>query len=121
MPGNLSRFQTEINELNDAIVSALEGIKIEERLVAAAPTNVSARNTLAQLHAHLGKTHAATAATLPASDPHAREQWNAAKEVYRRSLDLYQDLKTKGKLSPADASKPDEIAREVAQCDAALQ
>jgi eukaryotic-like serine/threonine-protein kinase len=117
----LSRFQADSNQLNDAIGSALEGVKIEEKLVADAPTNMSARNNLAQLHAQLGKTYAAMAATILKPDPKAREHWRAAKEAYQKSFDLYQDMKTRGTLSPADATKPDEIAREIAKCDAALK
>jgi len=31
------------------------------------------------------------------------------------------DMKSKGKLNAADAAKPEEIAHEIAKCDAALQ
>ena len=117
----LSRFQAEIKELNDAISSALEGIKIEERLVADSPANASARNTLAQLDAQLGKTYAALASAVPESGTPAKEQWRAAKEAYQKSLVIYHEMKSNGMLTGADASKPDEIAREIAQCDAALR
>ena len=42
-----------------------------------------------------------------------------AADAYRKSLDIYQDMKNKGTLSGADAGKPDEIAKEIAKCDAA--
>jgi serine/threonine protein kinase len=45
----MSRFQSEANDLNGAMGSALEGIKIDEVVVASSPTNVGARNTLALL------------------------------------------------------------------------
>ncbi len=114
----LSRFQSQADDLNGAVDSALQGIKIDEVLVAASPTNASARNTLAQLDGQLGATHAALAAR--AGGARQTEQWHAAKEAYQKSLDIYQDMKTKGTLSGADAGKPDEIAKEIARCDAAL-
>ncbi len=42
-----SQFESEIDDLEAAIASALEGIKIDEALVAASPGNVAAQNTLA--------------------------------------------------------------------------
>jgi non-specific serine/threonine protein kinase/serine/threonine-protein kinase len=115
------RFQSEADDLNAAIESDLQGIKIDEALVASSPTNASARNTLAQLYEKLGSHHAKLAAKLDASTGKHTERWRAAKEAYEKSLDLYQDMKSKGKLSPADAGKPDEIAQEIAKCDVALR
>lgn len=111
-----SRFQAATNQLNEANASALEGIKIEEKLVADSPANARARNTLAQLNAQLGKTYAA----LAAANSNFKEQWRAAKEAYQKSLVIYQEMKSNGMLSGADASKPDEIAREIVKCDSAL-
>jgi len=51
----------------------------------------------------------------------SKQQWNAAKEAYQKALDIYQDMKNKGKLSGADAGKPDELTKEIAKCDAALE
>jgi len=112
----LSRFQAEINELDNAATSALAGIKIDESLVADAPTNASARNNLAQLYAQLGKTYPTRAAAASSKD-----EWRAAKEAFEKSLALYQEMKAKGTLPAADAQKPDEVAREIAKCDAALK
>ena len=49
------------------------------------------------------------------------EQWRAAKEAYQKSHDIYKDMKSKGTLNGADASKPDELAKEIAKCDEALK
>jgi serine/threonine protein kinase len=116
-----SRFQFEVKELSDAANSALEGIKIEQALVTTSPTNASARNTLAQLYLQAGKTHAAQASTIASAGSQLTEEWRAAKEAYQKSLDIYQDMKSKGTLSASDATKPDEIARDIANCDQALR
>jgi len=111
----LSRFQVKSNDLNDAVVSAQQGIKIDEVLVTSSPTNASARNTLALLYRQFGDSHAALGAK------GSNQQWRAAKDAYQKALDIYQDMKSKGTLSGADANKPDELAKEIAKCDAALK
>ena len=112
----MSRVQSQAGDLNGALDSVNQGIKIDEVLVAASPTNSTARNTLAQLYAQLGASQAALA-----EKGRQMEQWRAAKEAYQKSLDLYQDMKSKGKLTPADAKKLDELTAEIAKCDAALK
>jgi len=113
---SLSRFQSQADDLTGANESANQGIKIDEVLVAASPTNSTARNTLAQLYSQLGASQAALA-----EKGRQMEHWRAAKDAYQKSLDIYQDMKSKGTLSGADDAKPDEIAREIARCDAALK
>jgi non-specific serine/threonine protein kinase/serine/threonine-protein kinase len=112
---SLSRFQAQSSDLNGAIDSASQGIKIDEALVASSPTNASARNTLALLYSQLGASQAALGAK------GSKQRWGAAKDAYQKALDIYQDMKNKGTLSVADASKPDELAKEIAKSEAALE
>jgi serine/threonine protein kinase len=49
-----------------------------------------------------------------------RESWRQAREWYQHSLEQWQEIQTQGTLSSADASKPDEVSREIARCDQAL-
>jgi non-specific serine/threonine protein kinase/serine/threonine-protein kinase len=110
----LSRFQAKANDLNAAIESAQEGIKIDEVLVASSPANVAGRMTLALLYRQMGDCLAA----VPAKGNSQR--WSTAKNAYEKSLEIYQGLKNQGTLAPADASKPDELAKEITKCEAAL-
>lgn len=112
----LSRSQSQANDLNSAVYSALQGIRIDETLVASSPTNAGARNTLAQLDSQLGASYAGLATKSGAGKQNA--QWQAAKTAYQKSLEIYQDMKNKGTLKGADARKPEELAREIAKCDA---
>ena len=112
-----SRFENDANDPAAAVASATEGIKIAEPLVADAPTEVSAKNTLAMLYRQLGASQAKWAATAEAPQQH----WRGAREAYGKSLAVYEELKAKGTLSAADANKPDELRAEIAECDAALQ
>lgn len=111
----MSRVQSQADDSNGALDSANQGIKIDEVLVAASPTNSTARNTLAQSYSQLGASHAALA-----EKSRQMDHWRAAKDAYQKSLDIYQDMKSKGTLSGTDANKPEEITNEIAKCDAAL-
>ncbi|MEA2922824.1 MAG: eukaryotic-like serine/threonine-protein kinase, partial [Bradyrhizobium sp.] len=115
-----SRFHSEIGDFPAAITSALEGIRIDEALVVASPANASAQNTLALLYLQLGASHAGWASRISETKPIQSEQWQHAREAFAKSLVIYQEMKTKGTLSGADASKPDEISTEIAKCESAL-
>ena len=116
----LSRVQVDLDDPAGAVASAVEGIKIDEALVADSPADVSAQNTLALLYTQLGAAHAKGAAKADEPKESQREHWRNAKEAYGKSLEIYQAMKTKGTLAGADAKKPDEIAAEIAKCDEAL-
>lgn len=108
------RYQFKSGDVSNSIKAYLTGIKIDEVLVATSPTNASARTTLALLDKQLGDSRAALGAK---GNP---TQWSAAKDAYQKALDIYVDMKNKGTLSGADSTKPDELAKEIAKCDAAL-
>ena len=114
------RFQNEINEFEQAVGYLSEGLRIGEALLRDSPADVSVHTTLALLYNQLGLTHAKWAAKSDLPKAGAREHWTRAKEAYGKTLAVYEGLKAAGKLSRADATKPDELAREIAACDAAL-
>jgi tetratricopeptide (TPR) repeat protein len=115
----MSRVQSQAGDLNGAMESALQGIRIDQPLVATSPTNVFARNTLAQLYSQLGASRVALAKTTGATKQTA--EWQAAKDAYQQSLDIYLEMKSKSTLSRADAGKPDELAKEIVKCNAVLK
>ena len=117
----LSRVQVELDDPAGAVASAVEGIRIDQALVADAPADASAQNTLALLYTQLGASHVRWATKADAPKEDQREQWLSAKTAYGKSLEIYQAMKTKGTLAGADAKKPDEIAAEIAKCDEALR
>ncbi len=41
--------------------------------------------------------------------------------MYARSLAIWQDMQKRGILTGEDPTKPQEVAREIAQCDASLR
>ena len=115
------RFQTEIGEFEQAVSALAEGIRIEEALMRDSPADVSVQTTMALLYNQLGVTHAKWAAQPDLPRASVNIHWTHARDAYGRSLAVYQTLKETGKLSAADAAKPNEIAAEIAKCDAAVQ
>jgi serine/threonine protein kinase len=86
------------------------------------PQNARVRGRLAGICADLADLYRKVAEQRdPPSAVNRKANLQTARGLYERSLNIYQDLKSKGTLSAADDSKPDEIAREIAKCDAALK
>ena len=50
-----------------------------------------------------------------------REHWQTARDLYARSLDVWQDMQKRGILTAEDRTKPQDVTREIAHCDAALR
>ncbi len=113
-----SRFQNDNGECEGAIISAEEGVTIEEALVADSPMNVPAQNTLALLYTQLGNSQEKCANEAGAVQA---EHWRKAKEAFVKGLKVYQALKGKGTLAEADVNKITELEAEIAKCDTVLR
>jgi serine/threonine protein kinase len=116
-----SQFETEIGNLEGAVASVSEGIKIDEALVAASPGNAAAQNTLALLFRQLGAAHVGCAQKVDLAPTIQGEHWRSARDAYAKCLEIYQAMKAKGILSGGDVNKPDEVARDITRCDEALK
>jgi eukaryotic-like serine/threonine-protein kinase len=73
----------------------------------------------AERYAELGEVHSIAAAA-STRDNAARESWECALEMYRRSAAIWKDLRERGVLAEPDAAKFDAVNREIARCSAAL-
>jgi tetratricopeptide (TPR) repeat protein len=116
-----SRFQLETGDLENAVASALAGIRIADALVIASPANASAKNTLALLYLQMGSAHTKGAAGVDTPKSLQAERWRNAKEAFTRGLALLQEMKASGTLSAADGGKLEEAAKGISNCDTALK
>jgi tetratricopeptide (TPR) repeat protein len=112
---------SDTGDVPGALTNAQQAKTIDEALVAAGPKNIVARSNLALIYSQLGKVHTVIASKTGTPAKQQIEHWREARDWYQKGLDIYQDMKSKGTLSGADASKPEEVAREVARCDLALR
>jgi tetratricopeptide (TPR) repeat protein len=73
-----------------------------------------------EAYIYLGQAYSALA-SFPKIAPHeGREHWRTARNMYQQSLAIWNDLRSRGTLAGDDASKPEQAARELARCDAAI-
>jgi len=96
-----------------------KALEIYDPLAAEDPTDETLRRDQALAYEGLGNV----SAELASVNKLQREQigrWNEARSRYRQSLDIWRDLEKRNVLRTADAGKPDEVARKLARCDAAL-
>ncbi len=69
----------------------------------------------------LGETHALIASNAKFSKAERREQWEKAREMFTRSLQIWQDMEKRGVLDESAADEPKKVLREIERCDFALK
>jgi eukaryotic-like serine/threonine-protein kinase len=85
------------------------------------PANSNHRSLKAQAYKYLGEAYAALAAATEGSTTQATQLWTAARDMFQQSLGICEDMHNRGILAPPDTPQIDEVAGEIAKCDAALQ
>ncbi len=115
-----STFLSDNSDIQKSIENAGEAATIAESLIKIDAANAGAQTLLASGYYQIGKCNASLAGRPGTAIDQQRQRWLEARTWYQRSLGIWQDMKSKATLSAAYATKPDEIAREIAKCDAAL-
>jgi tetratricopeptide (TPR) repeat protein len=75
----------------------------------------------AQINMHLAKVYATLATSRIMTGAEQRKYWRTARNIYARSLEIWQEMETRGILTGEYAAKPREVAREIARCDSFLR
>lgn len=118
---SFAKLQASDGDFSNAFENCRAAVRIREELSAASPTNALIRTDLAVSYATFGEVCKKFAASKAALPDHGVEDWKAARQWYDKSLEIWQDMKSKNILPGSDANKPDEVSREIAICDAALR
>ena len=84
------------------------------------PANSSHRSLKAQAYKYLGETYAALAAATEGSTTQVTQLWTAARDMFQQSLGICEDMHNRGISAPPDTPGIDEVAGEIANCEAAL-
>jgi serine/threonine protein kinase len=116
----VARIQSRIGDRTSALEKCRKTIALLGEM-AEDPTNASHRSMRAQAYTYLGDAYVALAASREASQAEITQHWNAGRDMYRRSLGVWEEMRSRGILSVTDAGKPEEVAREIAKCDAFLR
>jgi eukaryotic-like serine/threonine-protein kinase len=83
-------------------------------------TNAHQRFKRAEAYEYLGYAYLALSALPTASASETRERMNAAEDMFRQSLNVLEDLRTRGNMDANSEAWATNIAGEIAKCDTAL-
>jgi serine/threonine protein kinase len=84
--------------------------------------NLAWQNSMrGHLYMYLGQAHAALATSKDVNTAEQRQHWHSARSMYTQSLDTWKEMKRRGILPGEDATRAEEVAREIVKCDAALK
>ncbi|MBA2731299.1 MAG: hypothetical protein H0U54_00240 [Acidobacteria bacterium] len=98
----------------DKTINMMEKTEVE-------PTNAVIRAFFAESYADLGEAYSTAASDNRTPADERQDQWRAACDMYRRSLDILQDMLNRGILSSGDTGKLEMVAREIAKCDSLMR
>jgi hypothetical protein len=85
------------------------------------PANANHRCLKAQAYRYLGEAYEALAIPKEVPPSETTHHWTAAREMFQRGLDIYEDMRSRGILGGGDMREPDEVTGNIAKCDAALR
>ena len=106
-------------DVQGAGASYAQAVPLAEEVSAHSPTNAKLRARVALRYLEVGKLNLKIAQASSSLGDNTNP-WKAARDWLQRSLNVWQELKSKGTLSVANTGKPDELAKEIATCDAVL-
>ena len=84
------------------------------------PGNAAIRSFFADTYSDLAQADATLATSRSIAAEESRKHWKSARDLYARSLEIWQDLQRRNTLAPADKGKKDAVLKNIAACDAAL-
>jgi len=111
-------LEGDVAQANDNVQQARS---ILETAFQANPKNTTAARYLAVVYSQVGKCQTLLGSEHNLSARQRIDHWQDARDFYQKGLDIWQDLKNKGTLSPADSAKPAEVSADLAKCDDALK
>jgi tetratricopeptide (TPR) repeat protein len=110
----------ETGDSAGAVESYRKALSIREAMAAGDPGSVDLRIVLADSYADLALLHSRLAKGERTPAQNRPEQLREARSWFQRSLDIFNELQSKGKLTGDDARKPENLSRELAKIEEAL-
>ena len=106
--GRIANLKARAGDMHAALDYYGKSLTNYDALFAAGFQNTITRRDFAMIVAKAATTYAQL------------DRWPEARSAYQRSLDVYVELRGKGVLLETDASKSEELAREIVKCEARL-
>ena len=104
----------------DALVSYTKCREIREHLAEADPANIMFQRNLAEVHFELGTVHATLGAGETLTPAERLNNWHQARSWFQLAYDTHIAMHAAGTLLSYDVEMPEEGAKRIAECDAAI-
>lgn len=118
-----SEFALVLARLGDtskAFEHSDKGVKMMEAITRDNPESAEMGGVMADAYVNRGEVYASIAEKGKVARSRQIELWKEARDSYKKSLDVFNDLKNRGLWTSADRIEPEEVERKLAQCEAAL-
>jgi non-specific serine/threonine protein kinase/serine/threonine-protein kinase len=117
--GGVAQTQARVGEVDPALQECRKAIALLGE-IAEDVTNARQRFNRAQAYEYLGFAYTDLAKSPKASANETRQRMSTARDMFRQSLNVLDDLRSRGRLGAADEDWAKSIAGEIAKCDTAL-
>lgn len=117
----MGRLLDKTGQTSGALRSFEQAMAFAESVVTRDPQNIRARGRLAEIYSDIGRGYGKLAEQHDSSVIDRKANLRNARDWQQKSFELWWDLKNKSALREIDAGKPNEIAAEIAKCEAALK
>jgi non-specific serine/threonine protein kinase/serine/threonine-protein kinase len=117
---NLGNAMAQSGKFAEALENYRRALGLRESYVKSHPSETGFRPRLGETMFDLGELYLQKAADSRTPAHQKPESWREAKSWFQRSLVIWQDLSKEGTLPGYQRDKPDETAKAIARCDAAL-
>ena len=115
----VAELNAKIGDKDDALAACAKALGFFKEL-GGSPSPVYS-DIRGQAYSHLGNAYAELARSSKSPSSEQQEHWRVARDLYRHSLEIWQDIQKRGTLSAELATKPGEASRRLAECEAALR
>src|SRR5438874_1366433 len=115
----VAELNAKIGNKDDALAACAKALGFFKEL-GGSPSPVYS-DIRGQAYSHLGNAYAELARSSKSPSSEQQEHWRVARDLYRHSLEIWQDIQKRGTLSAELATKPGEASRRLAECEAALR
>jgi tetratricopeptide (TPR) repeat protein len=112
-------MRARVGEINPALEECRKTIALLREITEDA-TNAHQRFKRAEAYEYLGYAYLALSASPQASASGTRERMSAARDMFRQSLNVLEDLRSRGTMDANSDAWARNIAGEIAKCDTAL-
>ena len=118
--GGIGEMLARLGERGAALAESSRAIELLEG-IAPDPASGTRSSLRGQVYMRIAAAYAALGASGQLAEEERRGHWQTARGLYAHSLDVWLDMQKRGILTAEDGTKPQEVARELARCDASLR